>query len=560
MIATLSIRAKMIAVISFFLAALAGMGLLATLKMQTIQASTIDIQNNRLPKVRVLGFLRAHTMKYGSVVRDHLLETEAPKKAANDEILKTLSQEIGKASAEYESLITSPEERALFDEFQQGWNAYVTQIQDVLSASRRNDFAEASHVLLDLIPPVRARSGQTLLQAIDLNNKGAEAAGRDATEAYASAFKMMVAIFGLAIVLGVCAGLLLVRDISRGIASIVKPMRALAAGELTAVVPDRSEKTEIGQMAVTLQVFKTALIAKKAADEAAAADSDVRVRRAQRIDEVTREFENMVGELVGSLSSASTELEAAAGTLSSTAEVTQQRAGSADAASRDVSDHIQAVAVASEQITSSVTEIGRQVQESSRIAQNAVKQAEKTNASIAELSLVAARIGDVVKLITAIAEQTNLLALNATIEAARAGEAGRGFAVVAAEVKALAAQTAKATDDIGTQITGMRSATEASVAAIKDINATIGSISEISSTIAAAVDEQGAATQEIARSMQQAAQLSAQVASNVTDVNRGTSETGSASAQVLSSARSLSKESTQLKIEVDKFLTTVRAA
>jgi methyl-accepting chemotaxis protein len=528
--------------------------------MQMIHATTMEIQSNWLPKVRLLGHLRGHTIRYGSVVRDHVLEMDPAKKAAAEKTLSTLTQEIEKTSADYEPLIRSDEERALFADFQQSWNAYAAQVPDVLAASNKKDVAEASQLLLYQIQPLRTRSGETLLKAIDLNNRGAEAAGRKATEIYTLAFRMIAVTVALGIVLGVCAGLFLVRNISRGIASIVNPMRDLAAGELTAVVPHQAEKTEIGRMADTLQVFKDALIAKKAADEAATLEADEKVRRAQRVGDITRQFEDLIGELVDSLSSASTELEAAAGTLTSGAHLTQHRAGSADAASRDVSEHIQSVAVASEQITNSVTEIGRQVHESSRIARSAVAQADKTNTSIAELSLMAVRIGEVVKLITAIADQTNLLALNATIEAARAGEAGRGFAVVAAEVKALAAQTAKATDDISAQIIGMRSATDTAISAIRDVNATIGTISEISTTIAAAVEEQSAATQEIARNIQQAAQLTTRVASDVADVNHGTSETGSASAQVLSSAQSLSKESARLKLEVDKFLTTIQAA
>jgi methyl-accepting chemotaxis protein len=207
-----------------------------------------------------------------------------------------------------------------------------------------------------------------------------------------------------------------------------------------------------------------------------------------------------------------------------------------------------------------VKEIARQVHTSSRIAAEAVSQAERTDARISELSSAAGRIGDVVKLITAIAEQTNLLALNATIEAARAGDAGRGFAVVASEVKALASQTAKATEEIGTQIATMQSATRESVGAIKEIGGTIGQIAEIASAIAAAVEEQGAATQEISRNVAQAASGTAQVAGNITDVNRGASETGAASADVLRSAQLLARESGQLKDEVERFLGSVRAA
>jgi len=211
-------------------------------------------------------------------------------------------------------------------------------------------------------------------------------------------------------------------------------------------------------------------------------------------------------------------------------------------------------------MASSITEISRQVQESARIAGDAVGQARTTTERVSELSKAATRIGDVVELINTIAGQTNLLALNATIEAARAGEAGRGFAVVASEVKALAEQTAKATGEIGQQINGIQAATNDSVNAIKDISGTIEKLSEISSTIAAAVEEQGAATQEISRNVQQAAQGTQQVSSNITDVQRGATETGSASSQVLSAAKSLSGDSGRLKAEVSKFLTSVRAA
>jgi uncharacterized protein YoxC len=272
------------------------------------------------------------------------------------------------------------------------------------------------------------------------------------------------------------------------------------------------------------------------------------------------EFENAIGKIVSTVSSASSQLEASAGTLTATAERSRDLASKVASASGEASTNVQSVASATEEMSSSVHEIGRQVRESSRIAGEAVDQARKTNERVGELAKAASRIGDVVELINTIAGQTNLLALNATIEAARAGEAGRGFAVVASEVKALAEQTAKATGEISQQINGIQSATDESVVAIKEIGNTIGKMSEIASSIASAVEEQGAATQEISRSVQQAAAGTTQVSSNIASVERGATEPGTASSQVLTAARSLSGESSRLKTEVGKFLTTVRAA
>jgi len=350
------------------------------------------------------------------------------------------------------------------------------------------------------------------------------------------------------------------RGVVRRLVRLQNSMKSIAAGDLGVEIA-AGGTDEIADMAGALQVFKDRMIeSDRLRAERSDTERNLRAQRKAEMQKLADEFEVAVGEIVQTVSSASTELEASATTLSRTAEETQQLSGMVEAASEEASANVKSVAAATEEMTASIAEISRQVQESNRIAGEAVNQAEVTDARINELSKAALRIGDVVNLITTIAEQTNLLALNATIEAARAGDSGRGFAVVAQEVKALAAQTASATNEISSQIAGMQAATQDSVLAIKQIGTTIGRISEIAATIAASVDQQGGATQEIVRNVEQAAQGTAQVATNIVDVNEGARETGSASAQVLSSAQSLSGESNRLKLEVGKFLDTVRAA
>jgi methyl-accepting chemotaxis protein len=373
---------------------------------------------------------------------------------------------------------------------------------------------------------------------------------------------MQEIVAGAAVLLGMLIAFLIARGIIKPLSGLTSGMKELAGGNFGVVLPGLDRKDEVGDMAQAVETFKVKA-EEKARDEAEAKVKQDLVAAKQRKADMIKladDFENAVGEIVDTVSSASTELEASASTLTSTAARAQELATMVAAASEEASTNVQSVASATEEMSSSVNEISRQVQGSARIAGEAVDQARRTNDRVGELSKAAARIGDVVELINTIAGQTNLLALNATIEAARAGEAGRGFAVVASEVKALAEQTAKATGEIGQQISGIQAATQESVHAIKEISGTIEKLSEISSTIAAAVEEQGAATQEISRNVQQAAQGTQQVSSNITDVQRGASETGSASSQVLSAAKSLSSDSNRLKLEVGKFLNSVRAA
>jgi methyl-accepting chemotaxis protein len=347
----------------------------------------------------------------------------------------------------------------------------------------------------------------------------------------------------------------------RPMARMTDVMARLAGGGLDIAIPSLHRADEVGAMAKAVQVFReNALHVHAMESEQAALKQKAEEDRKAAMGQFADGFEQVIGKIIDAVSSASSEIELAARSLTRTAEANHGRTAAASSASDRSSGNAQSAAAASEEMASSVTEIGRQVQQSESITQAAVRQAEQTNERITELSQSAGRIGEVVKLIAAVAEQTNLLALNATIEAARAGEAGRGFAVVASEVKALAAQTAKATEEIGAQITQMQSATQQSVSAIKAIGTTIGQISEISTAIAGAVEQQNAATQEIARNVQQAAQGAIEVGGCLTDVSRGSADTQAAAEQVHGFARSLSQEGNTLKVEVGKFLKMVRAA
>ncbi len=557
-----AIRTKIICVVSVLLLALAGSGLLAALNMRAMNANTSEIATNWLPSVKTLGELNAGIILYRTALRAHLLAETAEEKQTVEKTLERIVENNTRIRKNYETMITSPEERALYNDWSKLWQEYKAIAVKVIELSRKEvgQFPREANEMNRRAIKLGTESDAILSKDIEFNNAGAERETQRAAEIYSSSLMILAVIVGTAIILGAAFSFYVIRDISTGIASIVTPMQALGEGNLGAEVPHQGEKTEMGMMADALQVFKDALIAKKATDEAAAIDAEAKIERGRRVDNITREFEQMIGEIVTTVSSASSQLESSAGSLSATAARSQELSTVVAAASEEASTNVQSVASATEELSSSVNEISRQVQESARMAKDAVGQARSTTDRVSELSKAATRIGDVVELINTIAGQTNLLALNATIEAARAGEAGRGFAVVASEVKALAEQTAKATGEIGQQISGIQAATQDSVGAIKEISGTIEKLSEISSTIAAAVEEQGAATQEISRNVQQAAQGTQQVSSNITDVQRGATDTGAASSQVLSAAKTLSTDSGRLETEVSKFLTAVRAA
>jgi methyl-accepting chemotaxis protein len=381
--------------------------------------------------------------------------------------------------------------------------------------------------------------------------------------AYSNArFSFMVALAGLVAVVAASAGLVVMvrRRVCQPIVDLTAMMSRLAGGEVTGEIVGSGRDDEIGAMASAVVVFRDNMIK---ADRLAAekeAENEVKIRRAQALDQLTRAFEAKVGELVGGLSSASGMMENTAQSLSSTASATNRQAAIVAAASAQTSTNVQTVASATEELTSSIGEIGRQVAQSTEVASRAVERARRTGDTARSLAAGAQKIGDVVTLIQSIAEQTNLLALNATIEAARAGEAGRGFAVVASEVKSLAGQTAKATTEISGQIAAIQSTSDETVAAIRNVVDVITEIDQIGTAIAAAIEQQGSATKEISRSVQEAARGTQEVNSNISGVQHAADDTGSAANRVLGAAEQLASQSKDLAGEVNRFLGQVRAA
>ncbi len=533
-------------------------------QMGTMRDQALQIRDNLLPSAQHLNRLLSAAKEYRVFTLRVAIATlgndDAQASADLDRYTAALAQ-VEREFEAYRPLITpGTEDETLMRKFGADWAALK------VADSRVVEFARA-HSRTEMTSLIRGESRSAYDAVIDdlardavFNDAEATRVATETVEIYQSQKRWtIVAMLACA---GACAGagLLMMMTVTRPLARAVGVVDMLAAGNLDVTVEPSRGSDEIGRLQRSLEVFRRSMQDTRRLGAEQASERELRDQRAARIEGAMRSFEGKVASMVGVLASGSTELEATARTMSTTAGRTNAEAGTVAGASEEASASVQTAAAAAEQLSASIGEISRQVTKSAEISDRAFDDAKRTDGIVQALAEGADRIGRVVEMISSIAGQTNLLALNATIEAARAGDAGKGFAVVASEVKNLAGQTARATDEIAGQIAQIQSATKDAVAAIRQIAQTIGEVSEIATSIASAVEEQGAATAEIARTVQDTAAAAMRVTTNIGSVRDAANDAGAAAAQVLGAAGTVSLQAEQLSSEVKSFVSEVRAA
>jgi len=556
----LTVKSTLIGLYLVLVALAAGQGVLALTKLSHLNDNTTEITTNWLPSVRAVGEVKYTMTRVRVAAMRILLVTDPKESAALQARMTRLLAENGKAMSDYEKLISSQEERNLWNSVMVHWADY-TQAQAEFLGKHQSGMVEEAVELASKTLVLFDSVVTGLDKNVELNDRSAEAAAASSVADYNEARFVLLVSIGVQIVLGLAAVAFIVIGITRPLNRVTDAMGKIAGGALETDVPNRETKNEIGDIARTLEVFRDGLVETEnlRAEQKRKEEEMAQQLVAERVS-IANSFQSRMGALAERFSGSSGEVADAARNLSATAEETSRQAQSVTIAAEGASDNVQTVAASAEELSASIREMSDQVSNSAVIARSAAEEAERTNDNIRQLSEAAQSIGQVLNLIKEIAEQTNLLALNATIEAARAGDAGRGFAVVASEVKELAAQTAKATDEISMKIGEIQHATSATVTSIQSIVTTINNVRDLTAIIAGAVEEQRAATSEIAANTHRAAQGATQVTNNMSGVGQAAGMTGSAATQLMSLSSALSEQSQDLQREVTSFVSTLRAA
>lgn len=558
---SLPIMAKISLTFGILLAIMVAVGGFGFWGMSSTKAGGDEIYENYLASI-------VNLSKAENAFRDIFIFQKSHIIAPNDEVMAKIESNIAAARTElaaaldnFRETLDEGEETTAFTDFTGKIEAQMALNDKILklSANNQDDIA-------DELSRTEYRNGFNEIVAISLslmesNVKGAAEQDRRNEETYADATRWMTVITGIAVTL---LGLLWVgfrATLSKPITRLTDVMGQLAGGALGTAVTDTERADEIGRMANAVLVFKENAVARANLEEnQRRSEAESKVARAREVENLMSNFDQIVGSALSRVLAATSEMTETAGSLNRIAKGTSSQSIAVAAAADQASANVQTVAAAADELSGSISEISRQVASSMEIANKGVEEAERSNATVRELSTAAERIGDVVQLISDIAEQTNLLALNATIEAARAGAAGKGFAVVAAEVKSLATQTTKATEEISGQIAAIQGTTNNAVAALETVSNVIAQISQMATAIATAVEEQGTATNEIARNVQQAAAGTDEVNRNIASVTQGASETREAAENVTATTRELAQEADELKNEVNRFLANLQAA
>jgi Methyl-accepting chemotaxis protein len=556
----LTIKAKIISAFGLLLVVVTALGAFAVYQLAKVNHVSTEMAANWMPSIDSIGRINNAVSDFRIAEAMHILQTSEVGMADEEKSQKAAVASINAMRATYEKLISSDEERSIYNAFSSLWDQYMVVHKEILTLSRANRNEEARDLLNGKSQDVYDRLNDKLQALVELNTKGGHTASNEGDALYAFARNLIIAVLTVAVGLTLVIAFVLSRNVSAPITRITAAMTRLGQGDKTIAIEGTERGDEIGGMAKALQIFKdTAIEAERMAAEQAKAQA-ARARRAKVIEELTSNFDREASAVVKSVASAATTMQTTATSMSSTAEGAARQATTVAAATEQASVNVQTVASAAEELSSSVQEITRQVAESTRVTHEAVSQAAHSSRLVKVLAEGVQKIGAVVSLINEIASQTNLLALNATIEAARAGDAGKGFAVVASEVKTLANQTTKATEEIAAQITGIQQATGETVGSIEQIAGVIDRINEITTTIAAAVEEQNAATQEISRNVSQAAQGTQEVSSNIVQVTEASQQTGAASNQMLGAAADLAQQAEVMQSQVEHFVAAIKAA